>query len=152
MTELTIIEKLDRAHRMSCSDPTDLSRTTLYSEARDALIAAQPQVLSVAEAIAATPGLDQIAARDLVAAALDELPDGTIVQVVEVKEMRPGRPIQQPSYYQSIGRGWILLDPTDRNDGEDLEPSVRVAAASVYYGAKGRENGFIRVLWVPDES
>lgn len=36
-----LIARLDRAHRMSCSDPTDLKRKTLYSEARDALAAAR---------------------------------------------------------------------------------------------------------------
>lgn len=146
---MSIIDKLDRAHRMSCSDPTDLTRTTLYSEARDALISAQPKVLSVAATMAADTSLDQIAARDAVAAQLDELPDGALVQVVEVNEVRPDWTIRQPSYYERSGRGWILLDPTDRDDGENLEPSARVAAASIYYGAKGRENGFIRILWVP---
>lgn len=32
-----LIAKLRRAHRMSVSDPTDTSRTTLYSQAADAL-------------------------------------------------------------------------------------------------------------------
>ena len=32
-----VIERMDRAHKMTCSDPSDASRTTLYSEARDAL-------------------------------------------------------------------------------------------------------------------
>jgi hypothetical protein len=35
--ERTLLERLDRAHRMSCSDPIDPTRRTLYSEARDAL-------------------------------------------------------------------------------------------------------------------
>ncbi|MBN9214743.1 MAG: hypothetical protein J0J04_08005 [Microbacterium sp.] len=146
---MTLLDKLDRAHRLSCSDPTDPTQVTLYSEARDALIAAQPRVLSVAETLAANPALDQIAARDAVAAQLDELPDGTIVQVVDVNEIRPDWTIRQPSYYQRFGRGWTELDPSDRMDGEMSADSGQEAAASIYYGAKGRENGFIRVLWVP---
>lgn len=35
----TLADRLDRAHRMSCSDPNDPERKTLYSEARDALAA-----------------------------------------------------------------------------------------------------------------
>ncbi|AUG29450.1 MULTISPECIES: hypothetical protein [Microbacterium] len=148
---MTIIDKLDRAHRMSCSDPDDLTRTTLYSEARDALRAAQPRVLSVAETLAGDPALDQIAARDAVAALLDELPDGALVQVVEVNEIKADWTIRQRSYYERFGRGWSLLDPSDRNDGEDTFDSRQVAAASIHYGAARRENGFIRVLFVPAE-
>lgn len=150
---MTIIEKLDRAHRMSCSDPEDPNRTTLYSEARDALRAAQPRVLSVAEALASDPVLDQIAARDAVAALLNELPAGTLVQVVEVNKVSDDWTIRQPSYYECCTTGhWTLLDPSDRNDGEDAFDSRHVAAASIYYGMAGRENGFIRVLFVPDEN
>lgn len=149
---MTIIEKLDRAHRMSCSDPDDPTRTTLYSEARDALMAAQPRVLSVAETMAADRTLDQITARDAVAALLDELPADTLVQVVEVNKVSDDWTIRQPSYYQCFATGhWTLLDPSDRHDGEDALDSRQVAAASIYYGMAGRENGFIRVLFVPDE-
>ena len=32
-----LVYRLNRAHRMSCSDPNDPSRKTMYSEARDAI-------------------------------------------------------------------------------------------------------------------
>ncbi|MBC9927191.1 hypothetical protein [Leucobacter sp. cx-169] len=34
----TLIAKLQRAHRMSCSDPDDPERSTLYSESRDTIL------------------------------------------------------------------------------------------------------------------
>lgn len=36
-TPQQVAERLDRAHRMSCSDPDDPERSTLYSEGRDAI-------------------------------------------------------------------------------------------------------------------
>lgn len=148
---MNIIEKLDRAHRMSCSDPDDPSKTTLYAEARDALRAAQLRVLSVSELMSATPDLDLSAACDAVAAMLDTLPDDALVQVVEVNHVRPDWTIRQRSYYERSGQYWTLLDPSDRNDGEDAFDSRQVAAASVQYGMARREGGFIRVLFVPDD-
>lgn len=102
--------------------------------------------------MSAAADLGLSAACTAVATMLDELPDGALVQVVDVNRVRPGWTIQQRSYYESSGRHWTLLDPSDRNDGEDAFGSRQVVAASIHYGMARRESGFIRVLFVPDDA
>lgn len=145
--DLDLIQRLDRAHRMSCSDPDDPTRETLYSMARDGLRAAAPVVHSVSVLCTADPDMDQTAAVSAVAAALDLLPYGSLVQAVTVSELY-GREHRVNRYFEKHGSRWMALDPTDRDDGEYLFDLGYVVASSIGFGAPGREGGFIRVLFV----
>lgn len=48
----TVLARLDRAHRMSCSDPTDPDRVTTYSEAAATIRSVHAQVLRVQAVVA----------------------------------------------------------------------------------------------------
>lgn len=82
---------------------------------------------------------------------LDALPDDTIVRVVEVIDLR-SRTVEQGSLFQKFGRGWVEMDPSDRNDGEDVQPSGYLLAKARRFKNpdKGGDLGRVEVVFVQD--
>lgn len=75
---------------------------------------------------------------------LNALKDGTIVQVVRVRERI--RPVYE--YFEKFGSTqWVKMDPSDRDDGEYTESSGYLIALATGFGKN--ENGFVRVLFEP---
>lgn len=85
---------------------------------------------------------------------LDALPDDSVVQVVERMLWRVGeeRFHETYSYFQKSGRGWLELDPSDRDDGENTESSGYLISKANHFGMKSdtRIPGSVRVLFVPE--
>lgn len=115
------------------------------------ILSAESGVPLSAEAQAVKTAVDAILA-PVDEAYLDALPDDTIVRVVEVRDLR-SRIDEQGSLFQKFGSVWVELDPSDRYDGENGQPSgYLLARARQFKSPEKADNlGRVEVVIVEEE-